>query len=357
MNVKKKLQSILLKYKNFTNRLLLPNLTSTEIISILKKQSFCNKVNVLMKKYFYCKKIVSDSDEIILDLSFDKELKNIAFLDKNEVMKDIVKIENELKILLIGKDVNDEKESIVEIRAGSGGEEAALFVSDLFRMYSKVCDNKGWKYDIVSFSKAGKDGLKEITISVNAKGCYKFLKFESGVHRVQRIPKTESSGRMHTSAATVAILPQVDNIDIDIKDHELRIDSYKGSGAGGQHVNTTDSAIRITHLPTGITVVQGEKSQHQNKIRAMKILRSRLYDLQEQSNLSKRASFRKGLIGTGDRSQRIRTYNFPQNRITDHRINLTLYNLESILVEGNIDTIINTLSKKFSIGESLYENN
>ena len=260
-----------------------------------------------------------------------------------EAEETIERASEELKILLLPKDPNDEKNVIMEIRGGTGGDEAALFAADLMRMYSMYAESKNWKIDILSSNPTDIGGYKEVSFSIEGQGAYSRLKFESGVHRVQRVPETESSGRIHTSAVTVAVLPEVEEVEVEINQNDLRIDVFRAGGPGGQCVNTTDSAVRITHIPTGIVVsCQDEKSQHKNKDKAMKILRSRIYDVMEEQRHKEIADERKSQVGSGDRSERIRTYNFPQSRVTDHRINLTLYKLEQIL-DGNLDEIIDAL--------------
>lgn len=346
MCIKKKIESIIDKYNFLGSKLHNMEMTHLQITAILKERASLKKIYDLGVKYLTCLKTLRDSEEIISDLLSEKELKLLAVSEKEYTLNSIVNLENQIKLLLIPQNIDDEKESIIEIRVGTGGDEASLFVLDLLHMYTRFFENKKWSYEILSSSRATKDGLKEVIISVNKKCSYKMLKFESGVHRVQRVPNTESNGRIHTSAATVAVLPQVEDVDVNIKEEDLRIDAFRGSGAGGQHVNTTDSAIRITHLPTGIMVVQGEKSQHQNKVRAMKILMSRLYEVQQNKSFLKRANIRKGLIGSGDRSQKIRTYNFPQSRIIDHRINTVFHNLNSIIFEGKLDCIIDSLIER-----------
>jgi len=272
----------------------------------------------------------------------DQEMRALAREELPSLQEKITHLEQQLQILLLPKDVADERSAILEIRAGTGGSEAALFAGDLFRMYERYAANHGWKVDVMSLSEGDVGGFKEIIATVSGRGVFLRLKFESGVHRVQRIPVTEAGGRIHTSAATVAVLPEAEEIDIEIKPEDIRIDTMRASGAGGQHVNTTDSAVRLTHIPTGIMVVQAEKSQHQNRARAMQILRARLYDMERQKSDNERAQNRKDQVGSGDRSQRIRTYNFPQGRVSDHRINLTLYKLDRFM-EGDLDEMIDAL--------------
>ena len=282
-------------------------------------------------------------DKEMLDAGQDKEFEEMIRLEMAEAEEIIERASEELKILLLPKDPNDEKNVIMEIRGGTGGDEAALFAADLMRMYSMYAESKNWKIDILSSNPTDIGGYKEVSFSIEGQGAYSRLKFESGVHRVQRVPETESSGRIHTSAVTVAVLPEVEEVEVEINQNDLRIDVFRAGGPGGQCVNTTDSAVRITHIPTGIVVsCQDEKSQHKNKDKAMKILRSRIYDVMEEQRHKEIADERKSQVGSGDRSERIRTYNFPQSRVTDHRINLTLYKLEQIL-DGNLDEIIDAL--------------
>ncbi len=272
----------------------------------------------------------------------DEEFAGLAESELQILKSKKVSIEEDLKLMLIPKDINDERSVIIEIRAGTGGDEASLFALDLFKMYQRFADQNNWKIDVIEESITDLGGVKEVTFHIKGDKIFSKLKFESGVHRVQRVPATESGGRIHTSAATVAVLPEAKEIDIEILPNEIRIDTMRSSGAGGQHVNTTDSAVRITHLPTGIVVTSSEKSQHQNRARAMEVLRTRLYDVKIKNQSSAIASQRKSQVGSGDRSERIRTYNFPQGRVTDHRINLTLYKLEEIL-NGDLEEIINGL--------------
>ncbi|WP_432286791.1 peptide chain release factor 1 [Aminobacter sp. BA135] len=283
-----------------------------------------------------------DLDAMLSDKGTDAEMRALAEMDKPEVEERIEALQREIQILLLPKDAADDKNAILEIRAGTGGDEAALFAGDLYRMYERYAATKGWRFEVVSASDGDAGGFKEIIAGVSGKGVFAHLKFESGVHRVQRVPATEASGRIHTSAATVAVLPEAEEVDIEIRSEDIRIDTMRASGSGGQHVNTTDSAVRITHLPTGIMVVQAEKSQHQNRARAMQILRARLYDLERSRADEERSSSRKSQVGSGDRSERIRTYNFPQGRLTDHRINLTLYKLERVMM-GELDEVVDAL--------------
>ena len=277
----------------------------------------------------------------------DPEMRQLAQEDSSQLKVELGRLEEELKQLLTPKDPNDDKNVILEIRAGTGGDEAALFAADLFRMYAKYAELTGWKVDILNSHETGIGGFKEVIFSVSGHSAYGRLKYESGVHRVQRVPTTESQGRIHTSAVTVAVLPEAEEVEVEIEPNDIRIDVFRSSGPGGQSVNTTDSAVRITHLPTGLVVsCQDEKSQHKNKAKALKVLRARLLDMIQQEQQDKTAEDRKSQVGTGDRSERIRTYNFPQNRVTDHRINLTLYKLDEIL-QGEINSIIDPLTTHF----------
>ena len=285
---------------------------------------------------------LADLDALLSDRSTDREMRVLAEMDYPEVEARIEALETELRLLMLPRDAADERSAILEIRAGTGGSEAALFAGDLFRMYERYASSHGWKVEVMSASDGEAGGYKEIIASVSGKGVFSKLKFESGVHRVQRVPLTEAGGRIHTSAATVAVLPEAEDVDIDIKAEDIRIDTMRASGAGGQHVNTTDSAVRITHLPTGIVVTSSEKSQHQNRARAMQVLRARLYDAERERAASERSESRRLQVGSGDRSERIRTYNFPQGRLTDHRINLTLYKLDRVM-EGELDEVVDAL--------------
>ncbi|WP_337182054.1 peptide chain release factor 1 [Shinella sp.] len=293
---------------------------------------------------------IADLEVLLADKATDREMRDLAEMELPDLKERLEGLEKEMQILLLPKDAADEKSAILEIRAGTGGSEAALFAGDLFRMYERYAAAHGWKVEVISSSEGEAGGFKEIIATITGRGVFAKLKFESGVHRVQRVPETEASGRIHTSAATVAVLPEAEEIDIEIRAEDIRIDTMRSSGAGGQHVNTTDSAVRITHLPTGLVVTSSEKSQHQNRAKAMQILRSRLYDMERQRADSERSADRKSQVGSGDRSERIRTYNFPQGRVTDHRINLTLYKLDRMMI-GEIDEVVDALLADYQAGQ------
>ncbi len=319
-----------------------PNIANDieKMTKLSKEQSSIEPVAIAAKKYL---QILNDIDENKALLE-DSELGELAKDELKNLEISREKLEEEIKILLLPKDPNDDKNIFLEIRAGTGGDEAALFVGDLFNAYIRYAELRGYKFEIVSQSEGNTGGFKEIIVLIKGKGAYSRLKFEGGTHRVQRVPETESQGRVHTSAVTVAIMPEVEDSEIEINPNDIRVDVMRSSGHGGQSVNTTDSAVRITHIPTGLVVTnQDGKSQHKNKEAAMKVLKARLYEMQEQERLAKETSERKSQVGTGDRSGRIRTYNYPQNRISDHRINLTLYRLDAIMAAGLFDEIIEPL--------------
>jgi peptide chain release factor 1 len=300
------------------------------------------------RRFQQLRKELADSQALLKDEA-DEDLKALAREEVQFLKDQLAKLEEEIRALLLPKDPNDEKNVLLEIRAGTGGEEAGLFAADLFRMYSRLAERKGWKLEVLSHSPTGIGGLKEIIASIAGDRVYSFLKYESGVHRVQRVPVTESQGRIHTSAVTVAVLPEAEEVDVQINPEELRVDVFRSSGPGGQSVNTTDSAVRITHLPTGLVVsCQDEKSQHKNKAKALKVLRSRLLDLAQREQQAQIAQERKSQVGTGDRSERIRTYNFPQSRITDHRIGLSIHGLKmEATLDGDLDELLQALSAHY----------
>ena len=312
-----------------------------------KEYADLNEIIKNAKKYISFKKDKDELEKILQDQSSDGELKKMAESELNDLKTEFEKNEKKLKLFLLPKDEADKKNAIIEIRAGTGGLEASLFASDLFKMYEKISNKKKWSLELISISKSEAGGLKEVIASIKGFNIYSTLKYESGVHRVQRVPDTETQGRVHTSAATVAVLPEAEEVDLKINESDLRIDVFRAGGPGGQSVNTTDSAVRITHIPSGLSVSQqDEKSQHKNKAKGMKILRARLYELERSRIDQQRSQDRKSKIGTGDRSERIRTYNFPQGRITDHRINLTLHKLEEFLEGEAFDEMIESLTLK-----------
>ena len=336
-----KVKDIIDKHDNLEKELASGNIEPKLFAKKSKEYSDLGNIVSTAKEYLKFDSEKKGLEKILQDKSNDTEMIQMAENDLNELIKKKEKNENSLKFFLLPKDVDDEKNVIVEIRAGTGGLEASLFCADLFKMYEKVCSKKKWKLEIISISKSEAGGFKEVIFSVNGYDIYSYLKYESGVHRVQRIPETETQGRVHTSAATVAVLPEAEEVDLQIKETDLRIDVFRAGGPGGQSVNTTDSAVRVTHIPSGVVVSQqDEKSQHKNKAKALKILRSRVYELEKRKKDEERSNNRRNQIGTGDRSERIRTYNFPQGRVTDHRINLTLHKLDEFL-SGEIHNEIN----------------
>lgn len=339
-----KLEDILLRYEEVLNELSEPDVLNdqTRYQKLMKEQADLEPIVVKYKEYKEKKTGIEDSLAMLEEES-DEELRELAKEELNECRSSIEEIEQELRILLLPKDPNDDKNVIVEIRAGAGGDEAALFAADLYRMYCKFAEQNRWKVDTMNSNENGIGGFKEIVFMINGNGAYSKLKYESGVHRVQRIPTTESGGRIHTSTATVAIMPEVEEVEVELDMNDCKFDVFRASGNGGQCVNTTDSAVRLTHIPTGIVVsCQDEKSQLKNKDKALKVLRARLYELECAKAHDAEAEARRSQIGTGDRSEKIRTYNYPQGRVTDHRIKLTLHKLDSI-IDGDLDEILDSL--------------
>ena len=337
-----KLEEIEKKYVDLTEKISDPDIISNQ--SLFKKymKEHSNLTDVVAKYREY-KKVKENMDEA-KELMNDKEMKEFAEEEFYSSKQKLENIEEELKFLLIPKDENDDSNVIIEIRGGSGGEEAALFAYNLYRMYTMYADLKHWQVEVIDINETGIGGLKEVSFMIKGKGAYSKLKFESGVHRVQRVPETEASGRIHTSTVTVAVLPEVEDVEIEINQNDLRVDTYRASGAGGQHVNKTSSAIRITHIPTGVVVAcQSERSQLQNRETAMKMLRSKLYEIEQEKQNKELTNKRRLQVGSGARSEKIRTYNYPQSRVTDHRINFTIYQLESFL-NGNLDEMIDALA-------------
>ncbi len=335
------------KYKELTEKSMDPDLINRdreEWQRIMKEQSDIEPIVTKYREYTKSREELDDAKAMLYDKSLDEEMRELVKEEVKDLEESILNIEEEIKVLLLPKDPNDHKNVIVEIRGGAGGDEAALFAGVLFRMYIRYAERNNWKVDIMNTNEIGIGGYKEVIFMIKGKGAYSRLKYESGVHRVQRVPETESSGRIHTSTVTVAVLPEAEDIDIDLNQGDLRIDVFRSSGNGGQSVNTTDSAVRITHIPSGIVVsCQDEKSQLKNKDKALKILKSKLFEIKQMEQDAEMAQMKKGQVGTGDRSERIRTYNFPQGRITDHRINLTLYKMNNF-VDGDLDEMIDALT-------------
>lgn len=340
-----KLKSAEIKYEEINQKLMDPAIINDneQYKTLMKEYKTLSPLIEKYREYVKAEAAFDEAKQMLEEGGLDHDFKEIVQEQYDESRSSMEKLTDEIRILLLPKDPNDEKNVIVEIRGGAGGEEAALFANSLYRMYSMYAESKGWKVDVLNLNATELGGIKEISFSIEGEGAYSRLKFESGVHRVQRVPETESSGRIHTSTVTVAVLPEAEEVEFEINPADLQIDTYRSGGAGGQHVNKTESAIRITHLPTGVVVeCQDERSQYKNKEKAMKILRSRLYEAKMREHNEKIASERKSQVGTGDRSERIRTYNFPQGRLTDHRIGLTLYRLEENL-NGNLDELIDAL--------------
>lgn len=337
-----KLESVEKRYEELNEKISDPEVIAnqSEWQKLMKEHA---DIQDIVEKYREYKKVQNSIDDL-KEMLNDKEMHDLAQAELDEARENLPKIEEELKLLLVPKDPNDDKNVIVEIRGGAGGEESSLFAGDLFRMYSMYAEKKRWKLEVLNLNETELGGIKEVTFMITGKGAYSRLKFESGVHRVQRVPDTESSGRIHTSTATVAVLPEVDAVEVEINPTDLKVDTFRSSGAGGQHINKTESAIRITHIPTGVVVeCQTERSQIQNRETAMSMLRSKLYEAELQKQTSEQASARKSQVGSGDRSEKIRTYNFPQGRITDHRIGLSIYQIDNFL-NGDLDEMIDALN-------------
>jgi len=338
-----KLQSVIDRHAAITE-----TLTKTQdvenIVRLSRELAGIDEVAAKAKALQEAQGELAQAQSLLDDAEIDADMRALAEEEKAALEESIEALSADLRILLLPRDSADDKGVILEVRAGTGGDEAALFAGDLFRMYERYAALRKWKIEVLSASEGDVGGVKEIIADISGRGAYARLKYESGVHRVQRVPETESGGRVHTSAATVAVLPEAEEVDIEIRAEDIRIDTMRASGAGGQHVNTTDSAVRITHMPTGIVVTSSEKSQHQNRARAMQVLRARLYDMERQKADAERAAARRGQVGSGDRSERIRTYNFPQGRVTDHRINLTLYKLDKILDGEALDEMVDALT-------------
>lgn len=336
-----KLEDLLIRFEELMSELSEPDVANNpeRFRKLMKEQSDLTPIVEAYKEYKQCKQDIEDSLALLEEES-DEEMRELAKEELNDAKTRVEELEKELKILLLPKDPNDDKNVIVEIRAGAGGDEAALFAAEIYRMYIHYAEQKRWKVEIMEADETGIGGMKSITFMLSGQGAYSVMKYESGVHRVQRVPETESGGRIHTSTITVAVMPEAEEVDVQIDDKDIRIDVCRSSGAGGQCVNTTDSAVRLTHIPTGIVIYsQTEKSQIQNKAKAFALLRTKLYDLEQQKAHDAEAELRKSQVGTGDRSEKIRTYNFPQGRVTDHRINLTLYKLDKVM-NGDIQEII-----------------
>ena len=339
-----RLEDLLRRYEEIMNELNEPSVTANQdrFRSLMKEQS---DLTPLVEAYKEYKKVKQDAEDsmIMLESESDEEMRELLKEENSEAKRRIQELEQEMKILLLPTDPNDDKNVVVEIRAGAGGDEAALFAAEMYRLYVKYAERNRWKVELVGADEIGIGGMKEVSFMINGKGAYSRLKYESGVHRVQRVPETESGGRIHTSTITVAVMPEVEDVDVVIDDKDIRIDVMRASGNGGQCVNTTDSAVRLTHYPTGIVVYsQTEKSQLQNKAKAFALLRAKLYDIEQQKAHDAEAELRRSQIGTGDRSEKIRTYNFPQGRVTDHRIKLTLYKIDDIM-NGDIDELLDSL--------------
>jgi len=360
MSFDQKLNQLLDHFEELKLKLAAPMEDASEFAKLSKEYSDLSPIAEKIHERQQCEEEKKGLEDLLADPALDKDLKDMAQEDLLRLQDRLPTLLHEIQILLLPKDVDDDRNAILEIRAGTGGEEAALFGAVLLRMYQRYSELQGWRFELMHENDTGLGGIKEASASISGKGVFAKLKFESGVHRVQRVPETEAGGRIHTSAATVAVLPEAEEVDIQIEEKDLRIDVFRSSGPGGQSVNTTDSAVRITHIPSGVVVQQqDEKSQHKNKAKALKILRARLYEHQREQKAAERAASRKSQIGSGDRSERIRTYNFPQGRVTDHRINLTLYKLDRVIDGSALDEMIQALitedqaSRLADLGEAL----
>lgn len=341
-----KLENVEKKYQEITDRLSSGQLDPKELQKLSKEQSGLREIVETYQSYKKALQELADN-KVMLESEKDEDMRTLVKQDVNRLEGEIAGVEEHLKLLLLPKDPRDEKNTVLEIRAGTGGEEAALFAASLFRMYSRFAETNGWRVELLSMNETGKGGFKEVIVLISGARVYSQLKFEGGIHRVQRVPETESSGRVHTSAVTVAVMPEAEDVEVNVPENELRIDVFRAGGHGGQSVNTTDSAVRITHLPTGLVVVcQDEKSQHKNKAKALKVLKARLLDKMEQEQMAKETVERRQMVGSGDRSEKIRTYNFPQSRVTDHRIGLTLHQLDDVM-NGHLTPILSALTAHY----------
>jgi peptide chain release factor 1 len=344
MSFDDKLAQVLSRVEELSARMASEELSADEFVKLSREYSELDPIATVIRNLQELRDEFADLGEILNDPASEAEMRQLAELEKIDLAEKIENAEREVLIALLPKDADDERNAILEVRPGTGGDEAALFAADLFRMYQRYAETQGWKFEPLSVSETELGGLKEAVAEIGGRGVFAKMKFESGGHRVQRVPVTEQGGRIHTSAATVAVLPEVEEVDVSIDEKDLRIDTFRSQGAGGQHVNTTDSAVRITHLPTGIVVnQQDEKSQHKNRAKAMTILRARIYEAERERRDAERAQERRIQVGSGDRSERVRTYNFPQGRVTDHRINLTLYKIDQVFSGAGLSELIDAL--------------